>query len=70
MTSQDAYGATSEAVRKVFTSYRTLDPVRAAALHEAVRAVDPDDDTTYDPLEKILDAAERFAAWLAGPENT
>jgi hypothetical protein len=49
-----------------FVAYRQLDEVRPAALHEAIgyasssaRVASPDD---------ILQWAELFEAWLAGPE--
>lgn len=47
---------------------RILDPVRAAALHEAVRTVawGMDDE---ERLPKILAAAKMFEAWLEGPER-
>jgi len=45
-------------------THRTLDEVRAAALHEAIRIAGchPTDMTT---TQQILDLAERFEAWLA-----
>jgi hypothetical protein len=46
---------------------RFLDPVRAAALHEAVRAVSWDMDDA-ERHAAIIATAERFLAWLAGPE--
>jgi hypothetical protein len=55
-------------------THRTLDPVRAAALHEAVEAwlqtprIEDDATGSYDPITEILEVAERFEAWLAGPE--
>lgn len=50
---------------------RTLDPVRAAALHEAVqheahRMRPPPDD---EAIGRVIAAAKMFEAWLQGPEE-
>jgi hypothetical protein len=55
-----------------WTSGRWLDPVRAAALHEAVNAMGympgwKDDE--QEQADKFLRLAERFEAWLAGPDE-
>lgn len=56
----------------VETLGRILDPVRAAALHEAVRFFpynerDLDDEEGPAPLAEVLAAAAMFEAWLQGP---
>jgi hypothetical protein len=51
-------------------SGRWIDPVRAAALHEAVDAYGTiEEDVSLDAAAtQIIYIAERFEAWLAGPE--
>jgi hypothetical protein len=55
-----------------FIAYRQLDPVRAAALHEAVACAgnywQPGVMDPFAYRDEILRTAERFEAWLAGPE--
>jgi hypothetical protein len=54
-----------------WTTRRTLDPVRAAALHEAVDAYGTiEEDVSLDAAAtQIIYIAERFEAWLAGPDE-
>jgi hypothetical protein len=55
---------------KGWTTHRTLDPVRAAALHEAVQLVSSYGDMDGARFEdQAIKIAERFEAWLAGPET-
>jgi hypothetical protein len=50
---------------------RLLDPVRAAALHEAVRHLGYHDHAKGEEgQQQVIECAERFEAWLAGPEET
>jgi hypothetical protein len=50
-------------------THRTLDEVRAAALHEAVQfTISQLAPAEQDPVGVVLAVAERFLAWLAGPE--
>jgi hypothetical protein len=61
-----------ELVKQAFTTYRTLDPIRAAALQAAVRAW-PYISTKYDDGEaghpdEILEVAHQFEQYLAGEE--
>jgi hypothetical protein len=57
-------------------THRTLDEVRAAALHEAVAIVSAPEYLPTPPLDDrmglshVLEIAERFEAWLAGPEDS
>jgi hypothetical protein len=65
----DRYGETSDAVRRVFTSYRTLDPIRGAALAAAVTArgyglIDEGAAIASD----VLAIAKEFEAYLTGEE--
>jgi hypothetical protein len=54
---------------------RPVDPVRAAALHEAVAIVSAPEYLPTPPLDDrmglshVLEIAERFEAWLAGPDE-
>jgi hypothetical protein len=48
---------------------RWLDPVRAAALHEAVRAAEWAPSRADQHVDGILQIAERFLAWLAGEDK-
>ena len=62
-----AFVATDDQIREVFTSYRTLDPVRAAALTAAVNAYSwhkPDYDTA-----QVLDLARTFEQYLTGDKE-
>jgi hypothetical protein len=45
---------------------RIIDPVRAAALHEAVALCQLNDDLT---VPDILSVAERFERWLVGADE-
>src|SRR5215217_4470884 len=53
---------------------RFLDPVRAKALHEAVRAypyanIDDGEGQYESPVAETLAIAKVFEAWLSGPEE-
>jgi len=52
---------------------RTLDPVRAAALHEAIRAFPnahfASEELDAERANAILSVAGMFEAWLEGPER-
>jgi hypothetical protein len=50
---------------------RTLDPIKAAALHEAVRHLGYHDYAQGEEgQQQVIACAERFEVWLAGPETT
>lgn len=51
-------------VTNPWTTYRTLDPVKAAALHEANQLCYSDT-----PVDDVLAVAERFERWLAGTDE-
>jgi len=51
-------------------THRTLDPIRAAALHEAVQLVSAYGDMDGARFEdQTIKIAERFEKWLAGPDE-
>jgi hypothetical protein len=63
------YDQTSKAVREVFTTYRTLDPIRAAALQAAVTIVihgepRPNESDTA-RATRVQHVATMFEAYLA-----